>query len=108
MITLIDTQAELVVTGDRDVILIVGGASVPMGKIEPHKVVMIAHLADQSRKQAEVSEADARQSLIELESHEPDCSCVRIDVDRDDPRGCELHDPQSWWNRERDRMKAAC
>ena len=55
-----------------------------------------------------MSEADARQALIELESHEPDCSCVRIDVDRDDPRGCELHDPQSWWNRERDRMKAAC
>jgi hypothetical protein len=36
--------------------------------------------------------------LIEMEDQEPRCTCTQTDVDLFDARGCELHDPESWWN----------
>lgn len=29
---------------------------------------------------------------------EPPCTCIRLDVDLYDPRGCERHDEDSPWN----------
>jgi hypothetical protein len=35
---------------------------------------------------------------FDLEDQEPGCTCTQTDVDLFDARGCELHDPNSWWN----------
>ncbi len=32
---------------------------------------------------------------------EPECTCEQTDVDRFDASGCELHNPDSRWNRSR-------
>lgn len=37
---------------------------------------------------------------------DPPCTCTRVDVDRDDARGCELHDERSEYNREARRREA--
>lgn len=35
---------------------------------------------------------------FDLEDQEPGCTCTQTDVDLFDARGCELHDPESFWN----------
>lgn len=51
MIKIVDADVHLVITSDRDAIVIVGGASVPLAKLDPSKVAMLSRLLESERKQ---------------------------------------------------------
>lgn len=38
-------------------------------------------------------------AALDPRNYEPECTCMRVDVDLYDSRGCELCDQQSEWNR---------
>ena len=72
-------------------------ATNPRPPQERHQLpVDAAHAATVS--QALRLEALERAERIELEAHEPECTCEQTDVDLFDARGCEYHDADSSWN----------